>query len=366
MIHMNVWETYPDTYRSKEVGALLQAVRAGECVSLVGLSGAGKSNLLGFIAHRVHGQGLPEFILLDCNRLVRPTVWAFLDLLDSLLGEADEDAPAASLSVVQTHLAKRLAAPQDASSGICLLVDRLDALPVEESAALADNLRALRDAFKYVLTFVIGTRRPLRADSELAELFYANTIWIGALSSEDARWSAAQYATRRGQTWDADTLDRLVDFSQGYPSLLRAACEVFAAGAALDADALQAHPAVRRRVDEFWRDGPSDDDLRLSGLSGHPWLARQPAQPVETPAPDLADLTAAEFRLLQYFRAHRAEVCSKDDLIAAVWPEEVHAAGLRDDSLAQLVRRLRLKIEPDAANPARILTVAGRGYRYLG
>ncbi|HLE30620.1 MAG TPA: helix-turn-helix domain-containing protein [Anaerolineales bacterium] len=39
--------------------------------------------------------------------------------------------------------------------------------------------------------------------------------------------------------------------------------------------------------------------------------------------------------------------------------------GVRDDSLAQLVRRLREKIEPDPANPRHIHTVPGRGYRFV-
>ncbi len=57
-------------------------------------------------------------------------------------------------------------------------------------------------------------------------------------------------------------------------------------------------------------------------------------------------------------------MCEKDDLIRAVWPDEQVLAGLRDDSLAQLVRRLREKIEADPSHPAHILTVPGRGYRY--
>jgi DNA-binding response OmpR family regulator len=49
----------------------------------------------------------------------------------------------------------------------------------------------------------------------------------------------------------------------------------------------------------------------------------------------------------------------------AVWPEvKVYDEGLQDDSLAQLVRRLRRKIEPDPSNPVHIFNVTGRGYRF--
>jgi DNA-binding response OmpR family regulator len=80
---------------------------------------------------------------------------------------------------------------------------------------------------------------------------------------------------------------------------------------------------------------------------------------------DTSGLTAAEFRLWAYLRAHAGQVCGKEELVQAVWPEEVQLEGLRDDSLAQLVSRLRRKVEPDSANPARILTVPGRGYRFV-
>jgi DNA-binding winged helix-turn-helix (wHTH) protein len=58
---------------------------------------------------------------------------------------------------------------------------------------------------------------------------------------------------------------------------------------------------------------------------------------------------------------------SKDDLIRAVWPEDrVYSTGVRDDSLAQLVRRLRQKIEADPAHPQRLQTIPGREYRFTG
>jgi hypothetical protein len=242
-----------------------------------------------------------------------------------------------------------------------LLIDRYDALSMQEQQLCAAPLRALRDSYKYDLAYVLATRRPLDTEDELAELFYAHTLWLGPLSPSDAWWSVGTYALRRGLGWDENTFSRLIELSWGYPSLLRACCEARAAGASLDLEAMRSHPAVQRRVQEFWASQPSAEGIHRSGLRGHPLLRDGPTA-VDAASPDL---TASEHHLLAYFQAHPGEVCEKDALIAAVWPEDRVTGGLRDDSLAQLVRRLRQKIETDAANPRHILTIPGRGYRYL-
>jgi DNA-binding response OmpR family regulator len=116
-------------------------------------------------------------------------------------------------------------------------------------------------------------------------------------------------------------------------------------------------------VQEFWADQPGAEEVQRSGLRGQPLLG-EAAQKFETNPAGSPDLTASEDRLLRYLQAHAGQVCEKDDLIQAVWPKERLVDGLRDDSLAQLIRRLRQKIEPDPANPVHILTVTGRGYRF--
>ncbi|MBI4631516.1 MAG: hypothetical protein HY740_07365, partial [Chloroflexi bacterium] len=65
---MSLWDDYPRDYRQREVKMILNAAHAGESVSLIGLSGAGKSNLMGYIAHT---QGMPThpLVLVDFNRL---------------------------------------------------------------------------------------------------------------------------------------------------------------------------------------------------------------------------------------------------------------------------------------------------------
>jgi DNA-binding response OmpR family regulator len=170
-----------------------------------------------------------------------------------------------------------------------------------------------------------------------------------------------RYAQRVGERWDRATADKLINISGRYPALLRAVCEAFAAGTALDLNALAEHPAVKRRLDEFWADEPGEHELSSSHLTGVPLLNLR-RSPLRF---DTAQLTAKEHLLLDYLRAHPEQVCSKHELVQAVWPEDqIYERGIRDDSLAQLVRRLRVKIEPDPSNPHYIHTVTGRGYRF--
>jgi hypothetical protein len=379
---MSAWDSYPSDYRAAEVRAILTATRAGECVSIVGLSGAGKSNLLGFLADR---QSTAEhaFALVDCNRLDEPSPAAIFRLIrraltDSPLPQGDASPEAkrsgegagvrGELDALDAAIERRLNVSQSSLSlglDASLLFSRFDDLAHDQ--AFSGNLRALRDAHKYRLTFVTATRHPLPPRTELSELFYANTLWLGPLSESDARWNVTQYAGRKELKWDEATTDSLIAISRGYPSLLRAVCEAHADGAGPDVNGLSPHPAVRARVDEFWADNPTDDEVQHSGLENLPLLmAGRPLMGIfDTLTFDTSHLTAKENLLLNYFVAHPDVVCEKDDLIRAVWPEDkVFERGVRDDSLAQLVRRLREKIEPDPSNPRYIHTVPGRGYRF--
>lgn len=69
-------------------------------------------------------------------------------------------------------------------------------------------------------------------------------------------------------------------------------------------------------------------------------------------------LTALESRLLEYLLLYQGHILTNQDLIDHIWGP----GGGDRDMLRQLVRRLRLKIEPDPAQPSLIETVAGRGY----
>lgn len=349
---MSVWTAYPSKYREEEVRAILKSVQAGESVSVIGLSGAGKSNLMGFLAHRVD-QGA-KFILIDCNELPAPDLTSLLTAMIEATGSEFASQPV--LRSVIRHLETFL---QENPQGVCFVFDRFDLfnVPTPAANAVTSSLRSLRDHFKYSLTYVTATRQPLDPSSELAELFSGHSLWLGSLTRADALWSISQFTARHGMDWNGETMEKIYNLSEGYPSMLRAICQAHMSGVPLEIDALRKAAAVRRRVDEFWSDSPTPDSILQARLENHPLLRSG-----IPPQVDAASLTVTEQRLLEYFTVHPSQVCLKESLIQAVWPDEKIAEGLRDDSLAQLIHRLREKI--DTGGIKHIQTIPGRGYRY--
>jgi DNA-binding response OmpR family regulator len=69
-------------------------------------------------------------------------------------------------------------------------------------------------------------------------------------------------------------------------------------------------------------------------------------------------LTALECRLLDYLMTNAGIVSTYDAIISHVWGP----GGADRDMLRQLVRRLRLKIEPEPSTPTVIETIPGLGY----
>ena len=73
------------------------------------------------------------------------------------------------------------------------------------------------------------------------------------------------------------------------------------------------------------------------------------------------DLTPREFDLLYFFARQPGKVFSRMDLLNAVWGYQHEGY---EHTVNTHINRLRAKIEADPAQPARILTVWGRGYKF--
>ena len=88
-------------------------------------------------------------------------------------------------------------------------------------------------------------------------------------------------------------------------------------------------------------------------------MTRREALLAEKPLP----LKPKEFDLLLFLARHRGQALSRELILSQVWGWR-YSGGSRTVDVH--IRWLRAKIEPDPAQPSRIVTVRGVGYRFEG
>ncbi|MNZ40212.1 Sensory transduction protein regX3 [compost metagenome] len=114
--------------------------------------------------------------------------------------------------------------------------------------------------------------------------------------------------------------------------------------------------ALLRRADAMARSARVDSgSLAQGGLFIDP-LAREASLDGRR-----LDLTPREFDLLYFFARQPGKVFTRMDLLNAVWGYNHEGY---EHTVNTHINRLRAKIEADPAQPARILTVWGRGYKF--
>jgi len=314
---------------------------------------------------------------------------------------------------------------QQGDKRVVWLLDRFDEACRRLDAQFLCSLRALRDTFKGQLCYVVATRHPLprlrdpAGIDEFYEILAANTCWLGPLGERDAAWVARHTAARFGKVFAEEDVARILALTGRLPAFLKAAFTALARGDLRGAEGVDAwesrllgRPDIQLGCCELWDDLTDAQRVALIeviacsparviepeplaylkrlGLVVGDGQARRVFSPLfeayvrgskcpggrirlhpQTRAVWRGDaelpvtLTAKEDQLLSYFLEHNGQLCTKDSLVRAVWPDEVPLEGVRDDRLAQLVRRLREKIELNPAEPIYIVTVHGQGYRFI-
>lgn len=76
-------------------------------------------------------------------------------------------------------------------------------------------------------------------------------------------------------------------------------------------------------------------------------------------------LTKSEFRLLRHLLQNPDRVIEREEIVSVVWKDAKSTAGVSEQAIDQLIFRLRRKIETNPNNPSHILTIKGRGIKYL-
>ena len=114
------------------------------------------------------------------------------------------------------------------------------------------------------------------------------------------------------------------------------------------------------RIDALYRriggDNAADPDLLQNG----PFVMNFHNRTLEKNGERIR-LTQVEFAILKLFLQNPGRALSRDDILNAVWGPDYDS----DLKIVDVnIRRLRIKIEDDTANPAFITTVWGYGYKW--
>ena len=114
------------------------------------------------------------------------------------------------------------------------------------------------------------------------------------------------------------------------------------------------------RVDALCRRIGVDSGAETEILSNGPFVLNTKNHTLEKSGSRIR-LTQVEYAILQLFMKNPGRALSREDIYSAVW-------GRDDEGELKIVdvniRRLRIKIEDDTANPTYITTVWGYGYKW--
>lgn len=276
----------------------------GQSGCLVGLPGAGKSNLVSFLGNRpdVVAQYMENTslkvatILVDLNNLPRNNLATFYRVLLRALHEAGTQLSALDQPLfekietlyrkvedktdpflTQSAYRETLQVFQSHDIRLALVLDPFDTFCRTAPTRLLDNLRGLRDGFKTTLSYIVGLRHDLayvRDPAEIGELYDildTHVCRVGPLTEGDARLSIAQVEEVAGRSFREAEIRHLLELCGGYPALLRAASLWLADVAPAPPfsqweECLLQQPAMRNRLDSIWQALTSEEQAALSVL----------------------------------------------------------------------------------------------------
>ncbi len=246
----------PD-YRYHLSHDLLTNLHRGECCAVVGVGSCGKSRLLKHLArpetleYHLGDAGYDHLIVLvECNSWSGDSIWSAYEGIARSLNEVIENFghPAIQNSrsqleglyqavvnerdIAYTHLRTGLGMLLSGTQlNLTLCFDEFDFVFERFDPALFRNLRAMRDSYKYKLTYMVATRKqlPYQRPAEqwpevetFYELFSDNTFAIGPYDQKDATEMIVDLESRYEYSLRARTRELLIDVTGGHPGLIGA------------------------------------------------------------------------------------------------------------------------------------------------
>ncbi|PJF36361.1 MAG: hypothetical protein CUN49_05875 [Candidatus Thermofonsia Clade 1 bacterium] len=268
----------PLDYRMALTASVLACLSRGECCALVGVGSCGKSRFMlhltrpETVQYHLGDAAFTHFlVLIECNAWLERTAWAgyegiaysLVSALRTIENPIVQNVLPRLESMYEAIVRERPTAFRYLTSGldelmrgtglkITLCFDEFDYVMEEFDAQLFRNLRALRNRFKYQLTYLVTTRYPIPYQRPLAhqaeveefcELFLDNSFAIGPYELKDAETMIKELEARMNFPLRRETRDMLIDLCGGHPGLMRSAFNLL--------EMLKEQPSVPRRMGEL-------------------------------------------------------------------------------------------------------------------
>ena len=280
---------FPADYREAQVGQVMRALYKQRSITISGLAGMGKSNLVRFIVSHPHVRAryLKEradayaFVHVDCAGLASGDEAEILQEIaiqmgrEGLLAGAAQPAqvPGSMRRVLKEHILSL-----EANLNLVLVLDYFDEAVATLDKSFYNYLFHVRNARpKANLSIILAARRPPGFLYELQELFDDDCL-VGPLGDKDALESLRRDEARLGCRFDAAQRRQLMACTGGHPGFLKNAAELLASreidgNSPLEELARQLLQAgkVRRLCQELWEDlTPPEQKVLLDVARGLP------------------------------------------------------------------------------------------------
>lgn len=301
MTKNRAWNSYPATYRAKEMKILADWIAAGESGSVVGLVGCGRSNLLGFLCHRpevlqtylpseatsvalipVDIYNLPANDLSSLYRMILHAFYWVRDRFDPSLQQPIIDLYLENRMVQdpflpQTALYQLFHLFQEQQIQVALILNRFDRFCQTATPQMINTLRGLRDSFKDTLCYLVGMLQDVAylpdpaALGDMYELLASRVCWVGAMNEADARHMLATVThTAPAPPMPAEA-SAMLRLSGRFPSLLRVTSAWWLTHLGRPAieewiEALLDEHSVQYQLERMWNGLTQEEQLALSEL----------------------------------------------------------------------------------------------------
>lgn len=213
-----------------------------------------------------------------------------------------------------------------------------------------------------VFAMIIATERPLSALREDLGDWRGSpfpTVFISqalpAFTVHEANELIDRALAGTGVAFNDDERRLIYERSEGHPAMLQAAAAALFEAKQRSMAGQSVGDIIQNAVARGWADPApaAAPEIQLDDATGTVWVNGR----------RIEGMPNKEFKLLRYLYDHAGQICLKDDIWQAVWPE--YEEDMSDYLIQKLVSRVRQKVEPTPGRPRYILTVRGRGYKFV-